>query len=224
MSTEVNPELVRRVAMHAALADLVRLGIVDSLARGDKSPTELQVEFTIGSNLLAHHLKVLESAGIVSRLRSQGDHRRSYVRLTPGAVALAQPPAPTPAHRVVFVCTANSARSQLAAALWALRSDVPAASAGTHPAARIDPGARAAATRHNLDLPNLAPRTLAEVLTGDDFVITVCDTAHEELHSRDAVHWSVPDPVLAGTAHAFDAAYDELAARIGALAPLMTAA
>jgi protein-tyrosine-phosphatase len=210
--------------MHAALADPVRLGIVDSLARGDKSPTELQAEFTIGSNLLSHHLKVLESASIVSRLRSQGDHRRSYVRLTPTGLAVAQPAAATAAHRVVFVCTANSARSQLAAALWMLRSDVPAASAGTHPAARIDPAARAVATRRNLGLPDLAPRTLAEVLTDDDFVITVCDTAHEELDSRDALHWSVPDPVLVGTATAFDAAYDELAARIGALAPLVTAA
>jgi protein-tyrosine-phosphatase len=52
----------------------------------------------------------------------------------------------------------------------------------------------------------------------------VCDSAHEELASRDAIHWSVPDPVVAGTPQAFDAAYDELAARIGALAPLVTAA
>ena len=210
--------------MHAALADPARLGIVDSLARGDKSPSELQAEFTIGSNLLAHHLKVLESAHIVSRLRSQGDHRRSYARLTTTGMAVAQPPAPTEAHRVVFVCTANSARSQLAAALWMLRSDVPAASAGTHPAARIDPVARAVATRHNLGLRDLAPRSLTDVLTDDDFVITVCDAAHEKLDARDALHWSVPDPVLVGTATAFDAAYDELSARISALAPFMTAA
>jgi len=210
--------------MHAALADPVRLGIVDSLARGDRSPTELQDEFAIGSNLLSHHLKVLESARIVSRQRSQGDHRRSYVGLTPNGYAVAQPPALTSAHRVVFVCTANSARSQLAAALWMLRSDVPAASAGTHPAERIDPGARAVATRHNLGLPDLAPRSLADVLGDDDLVITVCDSAHEELSARDALHWSVPDPVLAGTREAFDAAFDDLTARIGALAPLVTPA
>jgi protein-tyrosine-phosphatase/DNA-binding transcriptional ArsR family regulator len=210
--------------MHAALADPVRLGIVDSLARGDKSPTELQAEFSIGSNLLSHHLKVLESVRIVSRLRSQGDHRRSYVSLTSRGSAVAQPPAQTAAHRVVFVCTANSARSQLAAALWMLRSDVPASSAGTHPAARIDPGARAVARRRNLGLPDLAPQSLVDVLDDNDFVITVCDSAHEELSARDALHWSIPDPVLAGTPNAFDAAYDELATRISAFAPLVTAA
>jgi ArsR family transcriptional regulator, arsenate/arsenite/antimonite-responsive transcriptional repressor / arsenate reductase (thioredoxin) len=36
------------------------------------------------SNLLAHHLRVLEEAGLVTRHRSEGDKRRSYLRLVPG--------------------------------------------------------------------------------------------------------------------------------------------
>ena len=85
------------------------------------------------SNLLAHHLHVLEQAGIITRRRSEGDRRRTYLRLIPGALdPLAAPPARA-ALRVLFVCTANSARSHLAAALWRRASTVPAVSAGTHP-------------------------------------------------------------------------------------------
>ena len=58
---------------------------------------------------------------------------------------------------MLFVCTANSARSHLAAALWRRAGKVPAASAGTHPAAAIDPGAIAAAGRHQLPLRRAAP-------------------------------------------------------------------
>jgi DNA-binding MarR family transcriptional regulator len=68
------------------------------------------------SNLLAHHLRVLEAAGMITRHRSDGDKRRSYLRLVPGSLdSLARPPARS-ARRVLFVCTANSARSHLAAA------------------------------------------------------------------------------------------------------------
>jgi hypothetical protein len=88
-----------------------------------------------------------KQAGLVSRRRSEGDRRRTYLRLVPGALGPpARPPAPA-ARRVLFVCTANSARSHLAAALWRRASEIPAASAGTHPAAVIDPGAIAAAAR-----------------------------------------------------------------------------
>ena len=58
----------------------------------------------------------------------------------------------------------------------------------------------------------------------DDYVITVCDTAHEELAGVPSLHWSVPDPVRIGTRAAFDAAYDELARRVDDLAPRLTAA
>jgi protein-tyrosine-phosphatase len=121
--------------------------------------------------------------------------------------------------RVVFVCTANSARSQLAVALWRHASPVPAASAGTHTAARIDPGAIAAAERHQLPLRRLRPRAIADVHSGGDLVITVCDLAHEELGERADLHWSVPDPARTGTPAAFDRAYDELTRRVSDLAP-----
>ncbi len=126
------------------------------------------------------------------------------------------------ARRIVFVCTANSARSQLAAALWKRHSAIPVASAGTHPADRIEPAAIAAAHRHDLPIRIAKPRQLAEVLTDDDLVVTVCDHAHELIGDLGGLHWSVPDPVRPGTDAAFDRAFEDLAQRIGDLAPRLS--
>jgi ArsR family transcriptional regulator, arsenate/arsenite/antimonite-responsive transcriptional repressor / arsenate reductase (thioredoxin) len=224
MNAESSGDLAGRVAMHAALADPARLRITDLLADGDASPSELAAVLAMPSNLLAHHLRVLEEAGLVTRRRSEGDRRRTYLHLVPGAFsALAGPPARA-ARRVLFVCTANSARSHLAVALWRQASAVPAASAGTRPAAAIDPGAIAAARRHGLALRRLRPRYIGDVREDGDLVITVCDLAHEELGGLTAVHWSVPDPVPAGGDASFDAALDELARRVSLLAPRLGAA
>jgi len=209
--------------MHAALADPARLLVTDRLADGDASPSELAAVLQMPSNLVAHHLRVLEEAGLVTRRRSEGDRRRTYIRLVPGALAcLAGPPART-ARRVLFVCTANSARSHLAAAAWRQASKVPAASAGTRPAAAIAPGAIDAARRHGLPLPRLRPRHLDDVRDDGDLVITVCDMAHEELGAAAAVHWSVTDPVPAGDPAGFDAALQEISRRVAALAPRLAA-
>ena len=64
-------------------------------------------------------------------------------------------------------------------------------------------------------------RSIGPAPRGDDLVVTVCDRAHEELGAASQVHWSVPDPVVAGTRAAFDLAYDELATRVRLLAPLV---
>jgi ArsR family transcriptional regulator, arsenate/arsenite/antimonite-responsive transcriptional repressor / arsenate reductase (thioredoxin) len=210
-----------RAGLHAALADPSRLAVVDVLALGDASPSELQVLLDMPSNLLAHHLKVLEQVGLVERTRSEGDHRRTYLHLVPSALeGLAAFPVAT-APRVVFVCTHNSARSQLAVALWRRTSDVPARSAGTRPADRIHPGAVKVARRHGLRLASVRPRHVNQVLVPDDFVVTVCDTAHEELGEQGRLHWSVPDPVRAGSDTAFDRAYEQLAERVDRLAAVV---
>jgi protein-tyrosine-phosphatase len=209
----------KRAARHAALADPIRLRIVDLLALTDASPAELESILDVRSNLLAHHLKQLEDVGIIARHRSEADRRRTYVSLVPGALDGLTPSQALRVPRVVFVCTGNSARSQLAAALWNARSDVPVASGGTRPAARIEPGALAAARRHGIAIEDASPRALAEVLRDDDLVVTVCDSAHEQLSPPGALHWSVPDPVPSGSQAAFDAAFEELAQRITALAP-----
>jgi protein-tyrosine-phosphatase/DNA-binding HxlR family transcriptional regulator len=224
MSAERTSDLARRAAVHAALADPARLLITDTLLAGDASPSELAAMLAMTSNLLAHHLHMLEQAGVITRRRSEGDRRRTYLRLVPGALdSLAAPPAQV-ARRVLFVCTANSARSHLAAALWRQASSVPAVSAGTRPGPAIDPGAIAAARRHHLPLPRLRPRHISEVQDEGDLVVTVCDMAREELGRQTAVHWSVPDPVPAGDPASFDTAVADLSDRVGCLAPRLAAA
>jgi protein-tyrosine-phosphatase/DNA-binding HxlR family transcriptional regulator len=218
MNVEQSNELERRARVHAALADPARLLMSDALADRDLSPSELAAMLAMPSNLLAHHLGVLEQAGIVRRRRSEGDRRRTYLQLVPEALDVSRRPARA-ARRVLFVCTANSARSHLAAALWRQASKIPVASAGTHPAAAIDPGAIAVAQRHHLPLP----RHYTEIRHDDDLIVTVCDLAHEELGELTAVHWSVPDPVPAGDPGSFDAALAELADRIGRFAPRLMA-
>ncbi|WP_154792326.1 metalloregulator ArsR/SmtB family transcription factor [Occultella kanbiaonis] len=219
MKTERVAEIARRAALHAALADPARLQIVDVLALGDAAPSELAELLGVGSNLLAHHLKVLEREGLVVRTRSEGDGRRWYVRLVPEALAAVQVRPVREVARVLFVCTANSARSHLATAVWRRVSTVPTASAGTHPAGRIAPGAMAAARRHGLDLPAITPQHVEAVRALGDLVVTVCDRAHEELQIPVDVHWSVPDPIGRGTPAAFDDALADLERRANALAP-----
>lgn len=224
MNVELISDLERRAAVHAALADPARLRITDVLADGDASPSELAAMLAMPSNLLAHHLRVLEETLLITRRRSEGDRRRTYLRLVPGALDVLSGQPARAARRVLFVCTANSARSHLAAALWRRASSVPAASAGTHPAAAIDPGAIDAAGRHNLPLPRLRPRHISDVQQDGDLMVTVCDLAHEELGGLAVVHWSVPDPVPSGDSGSFDAALAELADRIRRLAPRLAAA
>jgi protein-tyrosine-phosphatase len=126
---------------------------------------------------------------------------------------------------VVFVCTANSARSQLAAARWNTISQVPAASAGTHPAARVHPRAAAAGRRHGLRVDRVKPVALEQVLRDGDLVIAVCDSVHEELQpSGGRLHWSIPDPVRVNTDEAFETAYADITRRVERLAATITAA
>lgn len=221
MNVEVNRSVAARARVHAALGEPARLAIVDRLAWGDASPGELGRVLGLASNLLAHHVKLLAQAGVVERSRSEGDHRRSYLRLVPAALDALRPGTAVRAPRVVFVCTHNSARSQLAAALWARRSEVPVASAGTEPARRVHPLAVATARGHGLSLGRARTAHVDAVLRPGDLVVAVCDSAHEHLGDRaaDRLHWSVPDPARRGTGDAFDTAFQDLADRVDRLAP-----
>lgn len=221
MNAEWNAELLARAQVHAALGEPARLAIVDRLVLGDASPSELGGALRLPSNLLAHHLKLLEQAGVVERSRSEGDHRRTYLRLRSDALAGLGPVGVRAAPRVVFVCTHNSARSQLAAALWRKRSRVPAASAGTDPAERVHPKAVTVARARGLALGRARTSYLEDVLRLDDLVVAVCDNAHEDLgdQAADRLHWSIPDPVRVGTRAAFERAATDLADRIDRLAP-----
>lgn len=208
----------RRAALHAALGEPVRLAIVDELALSDLTPSVLGARFGLAGNLLAHHLDVLERVGLIERTISAGDRRRRYVRLRQGALAGLRLGAERRRGRAVFVCTHNSARSQLAATLWRRRTGDDATSAGTHPADQVHPGAVAAAERAGLPLDAARPRMLTDDDLAAELVVTVCDRAREELTPAEGwLHWSIPDPVAAGTPAAFDDALAEIDGRITAL-------
>lgn len=206
--------------LHAALADPARLAITDALCTGDASPSELGERLGMRSNLIAHHLRVLEEAGLVTRSRSEADHRRVYIRLLPEVFGALAPASLLRAPRVVFVCTRNSARSQLAAALWRDHSPVPAVSAGTRPGPRVHERALSTSDRHGLRIDADRTAHVRDVLRQDDLVVAVCDSAHEELpRTRERLHWSVPDPVGPGTEKAFEDAFAQISDRIERLAP-----
>lgn len=220
-------ELRERAAVHAALGDPARLAIVEALRFSDRSPGDLMSWLEMDSNLLAYHLDILEEADLVQRLSSSGDRRRKYIRLVSRRLDELIAASPIHVTAVLFVCTHNSARSQLAAALWNTVSTVRAESAGTEPAARVHPLAIEAGARHGLDLTGQAPRTLAEVSITPDLLITVCDRANEGLRSvvnAPRLHWSIPDPAEEGTDEAFEQAFDLINARINTLSQLASAA
>lgn len=174
------------------------------------------------SNLIAHHLNILQRADVIRRVRSEGDRRRMYVSLNNEAVESILPSPVRRAERVVFVCTQNSARSQLAAAIWNRRNKLPATSAGTHPVSEIHPGALAAARRHELPMQARTPSHVNNVLAPGDLAVVVCDRAHEELAvDLPRIHWSIPDPLQTSAPEAFDRTIEGLTKRIVRLVPVL---
>src|ERR687891_1177348 len=87
-------DVKRRAAIHAALGEPARLAIVEALRLSDQSPSSLPEWLGIDSNLLAHHLDVLEGVGLIERIPSSGDRRRRYVRLTDHTLENLFPSAP----------------------------------------------------------------------------------------------------------------------------------
>ncbi len=209
--------LEARSRAYAALGDPSRLAIIDLLTNADLASGELGTRLAIPTNLVAHHLRVLEEAGLVVRRRSEGDRRRTYVARTGACNSLIGVGHIVRPHKVAFVCSANSARSQLAESYWRTISEIPVVSGGIHPASRVHPRAVAVGRRHGLDLTRSVPRLAADVLTGEELVIAVCDRAYEDLDSK-PLHWSIPDPAQGDEPEAFEAAYGDITGRITLLA------
>jgi len=213
-------DLDDRVRLHAALGDPHRLRMVDALTLGDRTFQELAEAAGVPGNAAAHHLRVLEAAGLIGRRTSDGDRRRRYVTLRREPLEHLVPLAmPTPAM-VLFVCTHNSARSQFAAALWQQQTGRVADSAGTEPAEHVHPEAVRVAAEYGLDISDSLPKGYASVTHAPDLVVSVCDRARESglPFGCPSLHWSVPDPVRAGTPAAFRSAFADIAARLDHLA------
>lgn len=133
--------IAERARVHAALGDPARLRIVDALAMSDRTFKELASAAGLPSNAAAHHLDVLQSAGLIERHVSEGDRRRRYITLRIDRLEGLVGSTGLRPRVVLFVCTHNSARSQFAAAIWRSRTGGAADSAGTRPADRVHPKA-----------------------------------------------------------------------------------
>ena len=103
--------------------------------------------------------------------------------------------------RVLFLCSRNSARSQMAEALlnWKGRGRFHAESAGSRPADRVNPHAIETLREYKVPWSGHAPRSIDGLEREPwDFVVTVCDRAKESCpifpDRPTQVHWSMPDP------------------------------
>ncbi|MBL8777594.1 MAG: metalloregulator ArsR/SmtB family transcription factor [Acidimicrobiales bacterium] len=227
-----------------ALADPVRWQLLGELGRSDRRVGELVRLVDRPQNLVSYHLRALRDAGLVTARRSAYDGRDTYyrvdldrcadllrvagealhpgVRLTPAAPRL---PTTDPRRRVLFLCTGNSARSQMAEALLAhvAGGTVEARSAGSHPKPLHLNAVRVMAAR-GIDISTHRTKAVDEVADRRfDVVVTLCDKVREvcpELPGAPvAAHWSMGDPAAEGdtdeaTLAAFERTVSELEVRI----------
>jgi protein-tyrosine-phosphatase/DNA-binding transcriptional ArsR family regulator len=206
------------------LAEPLRWRVVGLLATSDRRVGELVAALEAPQSLVSYHLGRLRSGGLVVARRSSFDARETYYHLDlarcadalaqAGAAihpALAAPEAATdavgtrhperPRVRVLFLCTGNSARSPMAAALLRHhgRPWVHAASAGSHPRPLHPAAARVLLQHHGIDLATHRPTHVDSLATRRfDYVISLCDKVRETdppLAGHPVrVHWSVADP------------------------------
>lgn len=219
----------------------VRWRLLGELARSDRQVHELTALVGQPQNLVSYHLGRLRKANLVNARRSAADGRDTYYRLdlalcgqllaaAGGALhpgLLLDPPAvPMPAPqagrvRVLFLCTGNSSRSQMAEALLRQLTGnaVHAVSAGSHPKS-VHRHAVTAMAEHGIDLAAARAKHLDEFSGHEfDYVITLCDRVREvcpEFPGRlRPVHWSIPDPARSSDGFpAFQRTAAELADRV----------
>jgi protein-tyrosine-phosphatase len=229
----------------ALLSDPLRWQLVVELGRSDRRVAELVELVGKPQNLVSYHLGELRSAGIVSARRSSADGRDVYYRadlvhcrnslgeagrsLHPG-LWLAPAPLGVSASRrarprVLFVCSGNSARSQIAEALLEHRSGgaVDARSAGSHPKP-LHPNAVRVMTERGVDISGHPTKSLSRFARSKfNRVITLCDKVREvcpEFPGPPLVaHWSIADPAASGgsdaaTYPAFEGVADEIETRV----------
>lgn len=136
-----------------------------------------------------------------------------------------------PLFRILVLCTGNSARSQIAEALLATKGHgrIEATSAGSRPAARVNPLAIEVLREHGIIWGGRRPQSIDDLRGASfDLVITVCDNARDACPyypgAAAQVHWGLPDPAEAAdpdeARRAFRSTYDALAVRIDALLAL----
>jgi ArsR family transcriptional regulator, arsenate/arsenite/antimonite-responsive transcriptional repressor / arsenate reductase (thioredoxin) len=245
------PDLGRNVSPPSFLAlagHPLRWRMLSELARSDRRVRELCALVGGPQALVSYHLGRLRTEGLVDMRRSAADGREAYYRLDLarcgellGATAAALHPglgpaprarSPRGAVRLLFLCTGNSARSQMAEALARQIGgrSVEAFSAGSHPKP-LHPNAVRVMRARGIDLSDRRSKHVSEFAAWRfDSVITLCDRVREvcpELPGHpELIHWSIPDPARAGdtdelTYPAFERTASELAQRIPFLLELI---
>jgi protein-tyrosine-phosphatase/DNA-binding transcriptional ArsR family regulator len=231
------------------IGDPHRWSILSHLAHSDRRVGELTTLVGERQNLVSYHLRELRDVGLVSARRSAYDGRDTYYRLDvdrcgahlcASAAALhpalrfqpepsASSPRRTRPPRVLFLCTGNSARSQMAEALARHRVGpaIEARSAGSHPKP-LHPYAVRVMAERGIDIAHNRTKHLRRYARHRfDAVVTLCDKVREVCPDfpgdPTAIHWSMPDPAATGesdeeTYAAFVQTADELETRVGQLA------
>jgi protein-tyrosine-phosphatase/DNA-binding transcriptional ArsR family regulator len=232
----------------SVVAEPIRWELLGELARSDRRVGELTRLLGRPQNLVSYHLGELRKTGIVCSRRSSADRRDVYYRadllrfldllsessssIHPALLVARRPPVHAPKRgrqpRVLFLCTGNSARSQIAEALIEARSDhaISARSAGSHPKP-LHPNAVRVMADRGIDIAGNATKPLTRFTHSRfDRVITLCDKVREVCPDfpgvPEAVHWSMGDPAAEGdtdqaTLPAFERVADELEERIDLL-------
>lgn len=237
------------------VADPLRWRLLGELALSDRRVGELTELLGKPQNLVSYHLGELRKAGLVSARRSSADGRDAYYRvdlrrcgemlcaagrgLQPGLRLDLRAPEPlslttTRAPRVLFLCTGNSARSQMAEALLEHRSGhlIQVRSAGSH-LKPLHPNAVRVMAERGIDISGRPTKHLSRFArTRFDRVITLCDKVREacpEFPGRPTTaHWSMADPAAEGetdqeTYPAFRRTADEVKNRVELLVAQMSA-
>jgi protein-tyrosine-phosphatase/DNA-binding transcriptional ArsR family regulator len=211
------------------------------LMDSDRAVSELTDRVGEPQNLVSYHLRQLRDGGIVLARRSSADRRDTYYKvdlescerqlhaaggalhpaLWRGAVSVPQIGRSRRRRRVLFLCTGNSARSQIGEALLEHMSSgaIEAESAGSHPKP-LHANAVRVMRRRGIDISTNRTKHFDEFRSSRfDMVITLCDRVREvcpEFPSRPrSVHWSIPDPAAEGaTDRASYPAFERTAAEL----------
>jgi protein-tyrosine-phosphatase/DNA-binding MarR family transcriptional regulator len=235
----------------------IRWSVLTRLARSDYRAQELVAFLQLPQNLVSYHLRLLRAAALVNERKSSADERSVYYSLdldhfrmlyiqagsqlhpmltqaTIDPSGENQPDtAPHPPLRVMFLCTENSARSQIAEALLRHLSHgaIEAFSAGSDPAEQVHPLAVQVMEQTGIDMSLARPKHFDE-FRGQHFdaIVTVCDRVREICpvfpDDPERIHWSFPDPALVeGSAearlHAFEQTSLQLTMRLRFLITLL---
>jgi protein-tyrosine-phosphatase len=231
---DLAPPVFLRLAGHP-----LRWRLLAELARSDRQVHELAALAGQPHNLVSYHLGQLRHGNLVAARRSAADGRDMYYSIdlvrcgqllaaTGGALhpaLLLAAPAPPSGGRaaasVLFLCTGNSSRSQMAEALLrhSAGRTVRVHSAGSHPKA-VHPHAVAVLAEQGIDLAGARAKHVDEFAGRRfDYVITLCDRVREVCPEfpghPEPVHWSLPDPAGEPDGYpAFERCAAELTGRI----------